>query len=129
MIRTGIMFRIATWVFGIAGIYGLLVVIPLYWPRPSAEPGVQTLYRYGFAGAAAATEFLYLVIATDVRRFRPLMLVGVFSKASFAIPALMLVFNGRLDRATSLAAVIDAGWGVAFLFCWLQTRGSAKPHK
>ena len=126
MIRTSPMFRVATWVFGIAGVYGLFVVIPLYWPRSFAEPAVQTLYRYGFAGAATATEILYLLIASDVRRFRPLMPVGVFSKASFAVPALLLVLGHRLDTGTGLVAAIDAGWGIAFLACWIETRSEPR---
>ena len=90
--------------FWIAGIYGLAATLPLYLGTP---PVGGPLWYYGFAGAAAATQLLYLLIATDPARFRPAIPVGIASKLSFAIPALALFARGATGRPILLAAVID----------------------
>jgi hypothetical protein len=70
--------KFAKIVFRIAGIWGLLVIPPLYFmfdligrndPPPITHPG----FFYGFVGLALSWQIAFLVIATDPVRFRPLM--------------------------------------------------------
>jgi hypothetical protein len=71
--------RFAKTVFWIAGIWGVLVIAPLYFmfdvisrndPPPITHPG----FFYGFAGAALAWQIAFFFIAKDPMRHRPLML-------------------------------------------------------
>lgn len=102
------------WLFGAAVAYGLVATLALY-----AHPlGADTLYVWAFAGAAAATQLLYLLIATDPRRYRATIPIGIASKLSFALPVLWLYAHGTAGRGTLAAAVIDlllaGAFGVAF---------------
>ena len=105
------MVRAARWLFGIAGCYGLLATLGLY----SRPLDAQALWPWAFAGAAAATQLLYLLIAFDPRRFRPAIPVGIASKLSFALPVLWLFAHGAAGRGTLAAAVIDLVLAAAFL--------------
>ena len=71
-----------------AGIFGLVMLPPMYFledfygrqvPPPIEHP---ELY-YGFVGITLAWQLMYLLIAWDPRRYRPVMLVGAFGKGSF----------------------------------------------
>lgn len=112
-------------VFLAAGIYGLVVLLPLYLSKPMGS-GRERLYFYGFVGAAAATQLLYLIIATDVRRFRPTIPVGVASKLSFAMPSLLLVARGALPPSSIVFAAIDLVLAAAFLAIWWISRGEPR---
>ena len=108
--------------FWIAGIYGLAATLPLYLGTPPTAGG---LWYYGFAGAAAATQLLYLLIATDPARFRPTILVGITSKLSFAIPALILFARGAAGRPILIAAMIDLALAAFFALAFMRLTPAA----
>ena len=108
------------WLFTIAGIYGLLAVAPLY----RGGGGGAALYRYAFAGAAGATQLLYLMIGHDFARYRPLIWVGVASKISFAVPGLLLMARGEIGSGTLPFAIIDLLLVAAFITAWALTRST-----
>jgi len=75
--------RFAKRVFLVAGIYGIVVLLPQYfveWALALPMPMRRPEQFYGFIGVALTWQFLFLVIARDVERYRPLMLVGVLEK-------------------------------------------------
>jgi hypothetical protein len=81
--------RIARWIFAVAGIYGLLVLLPLFFMesrinRDQPPPITHPDHFYGFVSVAVAFQFVFLVIASDPRRYRPLMLVSVVEKWPYA---------------------------------------------
>jgi len=51
---------------------------------------------YGFAGVALAWQFVFLIIASNPVRFRPLMLVGILEKLGFFLPTVALYAQHRL---------------------------------
>src|SRR5438552_14583954 len=96
--------RLAKWVFRVAGISGVLMVLPPYFleeqfgrdqPPPINHP---ELY-YGFVGVTLSWQFLFLVIGSDPIRFRPAMLPSLLEKASFAvaIPIEQHGFQGMVE--------------------------------
>jgi hypothetical protein len=83
--------RAARLIFGIAGLYGLIVLLPLFFAAPWLVPAPNRPEDYyGFLGAAAVMQLVYLTIARDPVRFRPLMPVGMLAKAVFFITILIL---------------------------------------
>ena len=112
-------------IFTIAGIYGLIVLLPLYFAEPALTAMGQGLtkpeYYYGFIGAAASFQLVYLMIGRDPVRFRPLMPLMLIAKLSFTIPVAILFFAGRVDLVTLVMASIDALIGLAFLWAWRIT--------
>src|SRR5437867_1228835 len=81
--------RFAKWVFLLAGISGILIVLPHYFVeekfgRDHPPPVNHPEFFYGFFGVTLAWQFLFLVIGSDPVRFRPAMLPAMFEKASFS---------------------------------------------
>jgi hypothetical protein len=78
-------------------------------------------YYYGFIGAAASFQLVYLTIGGNPVRFRPLMPLTLIAKLSFTIPVVILFLFGRVDLITLIMASIDALIGLAFLWAWRVT--------
>ncbi|MEP0068903.1 hypothetical protein [Pyruvatibacter sp.] len=108
----------AKWIFRIAGIYGLLVITPLFFADTSqmAEP----VYYLGFAGIAFAFQILFLVISTDPVRYRPIMPVCVLEKLS-TLPFIYLYLVGRGDEQFFFGGIADQVMAIAFIVAFLMT--------
>lgn len=109
-------------VFLVAGIYGIIVLLPQYFielalPKPMSRPE----HFYGFIGVALAWQFAFLLIASDVRRYRPLMLVGVLEKLSFGLPVLVLFAQGRISAGVLGVGIIDLTLGALFVLAFRRT--------
>ncbi len=118
----------ARWSFTLAGIYGLIATLSLY-AGPPLTPATQWLY--GFAGAAAATQLAYLLIASDPPRYRMVIPVGIASKLSFAIPMTLLYVRGVAPRSTLVFAAIDLVLALVFAinFVRLGRRRSSRSFR
>lgn len=101
----------ARWSFALAGLYGLVATISLYFRAPL---GVESLWLYDFAGAAAATQWLYVLIATDPPRYRLAIPVGIVSKLSFAIPVALLYARNAVSGSTFVFGLIDIALAALF---------------
>src|SRR3954453_14606954 len=115
--------------FRIAGVYGLLVLLPMYFlegriGRDTPPPITHPEFFYGFLGGAVAWQAAFLAIARDPVRFRPLMLPAVLEKASFGLPAIALWLGGRLAASMLAAGLIDLALGVLFTVAFLRTPAS-----
>jgi len=119
--------KFAKIVFWAAGIYGVLVLTPLYFmfhviglqdPPPITHPG----FYYGFVGAGLAWQFAFFVIATDPVRYRPLMIPSIFEKWSFGIAMTALFLQGRIHPSDFALGSFDFLLGVLFLISSLATR-------
>ena len=121
--------KFGRWVFWVAGVYGLLALLPMYALERQIgvdDPPAITHpeYFYGFIGVAVAWQLAFLVIGQDPARYRPLMLPAVVEKFSFAVAVLVLYLQGRLSGPTVVFASIDFALGVLFLIAFLRTRAS-----
>ena len=119
--------KFAKLTFLIAGTYGLLVLVPIYfteqqtgriYPPPITHPE----YYYGFAGVAVAWQLAFIVMSRDPLRYRPLIPVAVVEKASFFIPAVLLYLEHRLSSFMLGAGCVDGFLGVLFLISYLKLR-------
>ena len=118
--------KFAKVVFWVAGIWGLLVITPLYfmfdligWRDPPAitHPG----FYYGFVGLGLAWQIAFLVIAQDPVRYRLMMIPSMVEKFSYAIAVVMLVMQGRTNPRDLLFAATDGLLGVLFVAAWVRT--------
>jgi hypothetical protein len=122
---------LARWIFWLAGLYGLAVLLPQYFlleqiARDTPPAVTHVEYFYGFVGVAVAWQIAFLVIGHNPLRFRPLMLVAVLEKLSFVIPVALLYARGDLPGKVFGFGMIDLLLGVFFLVAWWATR-SRKP--
>jgi len=118
----------ARWVFRIAGIYGVLVLTPLYFMenrigRDTPPEITHPEYYYGFIGVALAWQIAFLVIGQDPIRYRPLMIPAILEKASFVIAAAVLFAQERIPVQLFAAGMVDLAWGVLFAVAYGRTRG------
>ena len=120
--------RFARRVFLLAGIYGIVVLLPQYfveWGLDLPAPIAQPEYFYGFIGVALSWQFVFLLIARDVERYRPLMLMGVLEKLSFGLAVVVLYTADRVSAGVLGAAVIDLALGALFVLAFVSSRDSA----
>ena len=116
-------------VFVIAGIYGLLVLLPLYFleariGRDQPPAITHPEYYYGFLGVAVSWQVAFLVISRDPGRFRPLMVPAVLEKATFGLAAVALWSGGRLAAQMLAAGLIDLALGILFVVAFLRSAPS-----
>jgi hypothetical protein len=119
--------RFARVVFLLAGVYGLIVLAPQYFLEAQIgrdyPPAItHPEYFYGFIGLALAWQFAFLLIASDVRRYRPVMLLGVAEKFAFGVPAILLYAAGRAPGAVAGAGAADLVLGTLFVVAYAATR-------
>ena len=114
-------------IYGVAGIYGLVVLLPQYfleqktgvdYPPPITHPE----YFYGFLGVTIAWQIAFLIISTDPVRFRPLMLATLVEKITFVIATAWMLAAGReIPPPVIAGAAIDAVLFVLFTLAYLKT--------
>jgi hypothetical protein len=118
--------KFAKIVFRIAGIWGLLVITPLYFmfdligrndPPPITHPG----FFYGFAGLALSWQIAFLFIATDPARHRPLMIPSVLEKVTYGAAVIVLVLQNRTQPSDLVFAATDLLVGVLFVVAYFKT--------
>jgi hypothetical protein len=122
--------RFARYAFGIAGVYGLVTLIPMYFAEPLiAEFNPPALnhpeHFYGFIGIALAWQVLFLMIARDPLRLRVAMVPAVLEKLAFGVPAIVLYLQHRLASPTLMFGLIDLALGALFVVSYRKTATSA----
>ena len=124
--------KFAKMVFLVAGIYGLIVLLPTYFleaqvGRDYPPPITHPEYYYGFVGLAVVWQVLFLVLSRDPVRYRPMMIPCVLEKAIFFVPAVLLYLQRRIPTVTFGFAVVDAVLGVLFFIAYVKTKQG--PHE
>lgn len=118
-------------VFRWSGIYGLVVVLPLFLlearigqdhPPPITHPE----FYYGFATVTLAWQVAFLVMATDPVRYRPLMPVAVIEKGAYVVTIAALALTRGLAASTLATAAIDMILGILFVVAWRRTPAPAR---
>ncbi|HXT26922.1 MAG TPA: hypothetical protein VN749_19050 [Candidatus Eisenbacteria bacterium] len=119
-------------VFRIAGIWGFLIITPLYFifdliGKKDPPPITHPAFYYGFVGVALVWQFAFLIIASDPLRFRPLMIAAVLEKLVYSVPVAILVSQKRTNPNDLIFAGIDLFLCVLFVMAYLRTPRLAAP--
>ena len=121
--------KFAKYTFGIAGIYGLLILIPQYFleEKNGADfpPAItHPEFYYGFIGVALAFQVVFLIIAKDPVKYRTMMLTAMIEKFSFVFALIVLFIQHRVASAMLIAGSIDLIFGSLFIAAYVKTRDS-----
>jgi len=118
--------KFAKIIFWIAGIWGVLVLTPLYFmfdligqkdPPPITHPA----FYYGFVSVGLAYQLVFFVIARDPVRFRPMMIPSVLEKFGYGASLIVLYLQHRLHPQDLALGGVDLLFGVLFLTAFFKT--------
>ena len=118
--------RFAKIVFRIAGIYGLIVLLPQYFTedktgRDFPPPITHPEFYYGFIGLALTWQLLFILLSTDPVRYRLMMIPSMFEKVVFVIPVSILFYQNRVSPVIFGVSLVDLVLGVFFLISYIKT--------
>ncbi len=119
--------KFAKIVFWIAGIWGVLILCPLYFMSSSIglkdPPAVTHLgYYFGFLNVSLAWQLAFFIIATDPVRFRPIMVASIAEKVFYTVSILALCSFRLVSKAEALAALPDFLFAALFTTAYGKTR-------
>jgi hypothetical protein len=119
--------RFAKIAFRLAGIYGLIVLLPMYFSldktgRDFPPPVTHPEYFYGFIGVALTWQLVFLLMSTNPMRYRPIMIPAMLEKLAFFVPVMVLFLRHSVSTPILGAAAIDFGLGVLFFVSFVKTR-------
>jgi hypothetical protein len=119
--------RFARWVFRLAGIYGLIVLLPQYFleeriGRDDPPAITHPEYFYAFVGVTVAWQVAFLVISLDPIRYRLMMIPAILEKAAFAIAAPVLFAQQRVSGVVLGFGILDLVLGMLFIEAFRRTR-------
>lgn len=101
-----------------AAIYGMIVLLPLYFtPLPAFAP--ETFL--GFVGLALVFQGMFWIIGGDPQRYRALMPLAVAEKLVFGVPALAFWTQGRTANPVAVFGAIDLLLATGFFLAWRRT--------
>src|SRR5262249_51344079 len=109
--------KFAKWIFLIAGIWGLLVLVPMYFleeknGRDFPPPINHPEYYYGFVGVAVTWQVLFLILSKDPLRHRPMMIPSVLEKLTFSLAIFWLYLQYKIPVTLLGFGIIDFTFGV-----------------
>ena len=119
--------KFAKIVFSCAGIWGILILSPLYFMfdvigRRDPPPITHPAFYYGFVGAGLSWQVAFLIIATNPSRFRPFMVAGMIEKFSYGAALVVLFLQRRLHASDLTFGAVDLLFGVLFVLAFLQIK-------
>jgi hypothetical protein len=120
--------KFAKVVFWVAGIWGLLIITPLYFMFdviPKKDPPAITHpgFYYGFVGCALAWQIAFICIGRDPLKLRVMMIPSVVEKFTYCTAVITLVMQGRTNQRDLVFGATDLTLGVLFVVAFVRTRG------
>lgn len=121
--------KFAKYVFLVAGIWGVLVMTSMYFlfdvinrqlPPPITHPD----FYYGFVSITFAWQIVFLVIATDPFRYRPIMAAALVEKFGYIATLGVLYAQGQIQFGQFAVVAPDCILGLLFIAAFLKTKGT-----
>jgi hypothetical protein len=118
--------RFAKIVFLVAGIYGVLILTPIYFMEgrigQETPPAItHPEYFYGFLGAGLSWQILFLVLSKDPLRYRAMILPSVLEKVSYGIALVFLFVQHRLPLSVLTIGSVDWIFAALFIAAYVAT--------
>lgn len=118
--------KFAKIVFWIAGVYGVLILVPLYFlfdfiGRETPPPITHPEFYYGFLGVTLVWQLVYMLIATNPVRYRLVMLLAATAKGSYATTLLVLCLQNRVTVSQAASGLPDTILAILFLIAYTRT--------
>jgi len=106
------MMKFARIVFLVAGIYGVLILPPIYFMegkigRDTPPAITHPEYFYGFLGAGLSWQIQFLLLSRDPLRYRAMILPSVLEKVSYGAALVFLFTQHRLSLSVLPLCSID----------------------
>jgi len=119
--------RFAKGVFLVAGIYGIIVLTPLYFlesfiGRMQPPAITHPEYFYGFVGVGLAWQVLFLIVGTDPARYRLMMIPSILEKLSYGVALLVLFSRQRIPLSVLEVGSGDWVFAIFFAAAFVATR-------
>jgi hypothetical protein len=118
--------KFAKIVFWIAGIWGILVLTPLYFmfdligqkdPPPITHPA----FHYGFISVGLTFQLVFFVIASNPAHFRMMIIPSVLEKFGYGASLAVLYLGNRLHPQDLALGGIDGLFGILFIAAYFKT--------
>jgi hypothetical protein len=124
--------RFSRMVFLVAGIYGLIVLLPgLFGERMLAEkmppPITHPEFYYGFFGVAVAWQVAFLIISRDPQRFRLIIPAAILEKLAYSVACAVLLTLGRIPLIVAMGGGGDFILGALFTVSYFKLK-AAQPN-
>lgn len=120
--------KFARIVFLLAGVWGFLILTPLYFMEPEfarlLQPITHPEHYYGFLSVALTWQLLFLFLAKDPARYRLMMIPSIVEKAGFVLTVFILHQSGRIPASTAAISSIDLLWAILFAIAFFKTKPS-----
>lgn len=110
-----------------AGIWGIVVLTPLYWlvdvtGRGYSAPTDYPHFFYGFLSVAMAWQIAFLMIGSNPARYRPLMIAAILEKLGHVGGVAILYGRARISTIDAQAAIPDLVLAILFMIAFAKTR-------
>jgi hypothetical protein len=115
--------------FRIAGAWGVLVLVPLYFMigtiGKQTPPAItHPEFYYGFIGVALVWQLAFFVIGSDPARYRPMMAPAILEKFGHVIAMFVLYLQGSMNLRQLAFNLPDLLLGVLFTISFVKTAGA-----
>jgi hypothetical protein len=126
--------KFARIVFTTAGVWGILILTPLYfmydsigrqYPPPITHPD----FYYGFLAITVAWQVGFLMIGREPVRLRAMMIPAILEKFLYVITLAVLYTQGRAAMGQVLPGVPDVILGCLFVAARIKTAEAAAPQR
>ena len=121
--------RFARYVFIGAGIWGIVVLTPLFWlvdvtGRRYQPPTDYPQFFYGFLCVAMAWQIAFLVIGTNPIRLRVFMIPAIIEKLGYVSTLAVLYSQSHISSIDTQPILPDLLLGILFIVSFVKTRTS-----
>jgi hypothetical protein len=118
--------RFAKIAFRIAGIWGLLIIVPLYFLFDATgihnPPAItHPEFYFSFFGVTLVWQLAFFVIASNPIRFRPFILIAILEKLIYILTISILYLQHRVAANQLLWVGTDSILCLLFIASWIKT--------
>ncbi len=122
--------KFVRWIFIIAGVYGMIVIAPLYFSEAQINidfpPAItHPEYFYGFLGVVISWQVLFFILAINPLRYKLMIISAIIEKFSYGIAVIVLFSQHRIHTMILSSGIVDLIFGILFIVAFFKV----KPEK